>query len=107
MLVFFDYDKSELKPESYPDLERVIELLKENEAMKMRFDGHTDDQGGDDYNLALSKKRAEAVKAYIVNGGINASRVSSEGYGESKPLMQGQTEEARAMNRRVEMHVLK
>ncbi|MBI2794158.1 MAG: OmpA family protein [Ignavibacteria bacterium] len=106
LLVFFDYDKSELKTESYPDLERVIELMKEDGKIRMRFEGHTDDQGGSDYNMTLSKKRAEAVKAYIVNGGVDAKRVESVGYGETKPLMQAETEEAHSMNRRVEMHVI-
>ena len=106
LLVFFDFDKSELKPESYPDLERVIELLRENNTMRMRFEGHTDDQGADDYNMALSKRRAEAVKAYVVGGGIDAGRVESNGFGETQPLMDGTTDDARALNRRVEMRVL-
>ena len=105
LLVFFDYDKSELKSESYPELERVIELLRENPEMKMSFEGHTDDQGDDTYNDGLSKRRAQSVKDYVVNGGIEATRVSSEGFGEKRPLMEGTTEEARAMNRRVEMRV--
>lgn len=106
LLVFFDFDKSELKPESYPDLERVIELMKEDSKIRMRFEGHTDDQGGSEYNMTLSKKRADAVRAYVVNGGIDANRVESVGFGETKPLIDAETEEAHSMNRRVEMHVL-
>lgn len=105
LLVFFDYDKAELKSESYPELERVIELLRDNPNMKMVFEGHTDDQGDDSYNDGLSKRRAKAVLDYVVNGGIDAGRVSSEGYGEKRPLMEGTSDEARAMNRRVEMKV--
>jgi len=105
LLVFFDYDKAELKTESYPELERVIELMRDNPAIKMTFEGHTDDQGSDDYNMDLSKRRAKAVMDYVVNGGIDKGRVHSEGFGESRPLAQGTTDEARAMNRRVEMKV--
>jgi outer membrane protein OmpA-like peptidoglycan-associated protein len=106
LLVFFDYDKAELKPESYPELERVIELMRENPSIRMRFEGHTDDQGSDDYNMDLSKRRAKTVRDYVVNGGINEKRVESNGFGESRPLVKETTEAARAMNRRVEMRVL-
>ena len=106
LLVFFDYDKSELKPESYPELERVIELMRENPSIRMKFEGHTDDQGADDYNIDLSRRRASTVKDYIVNGGIDVKRVESDGFGKSRPLIKDTTEEARAMNRRVEMRVI-
>ncbi len=107
LLVFFDYDKTELKSESYPELEQLIELMRENSNLRIRFEGHTDDQGDAPYNQTLSEKRAKAVLDYVVSGGIESARVESVGYGESKPLVQGTTEDARAMNRRVEMKVLK
>lgn len=107
LLVFFDYDKSELKSESYPELERVIELMRNNPGIRMRFEGHTDDQGEDAYNQSLSERRTKSVVDYISSGGIDASRLESAGFGESRPLMKGTTEEARAMNRRVEMKVVK
>ncbi|GMV53937.1 MAG: hypothetical protein D8M52_02395 [Chlorobi bacterium] len=106
LLVFFDFDKSELKSESYPELERVIELLRQNPGMKVRFEGHTDDQGEAAYNQNLSEKRAKAVADYVVSGGITASHVSSVGFGKTQPLMDGASDEARAMNRRVEMKVV-
>lgn len=106
LLVFFDYNKSELKSESYPELERVIELMRENENLRMRFEGHTDDQGSDEYNLDLSKKRVQAVRDYVINGGIANNRVEMTGFGESKPLAVGTSEDARATNRRVEMRVI-
>jgi outer membrane protein OmpA-like peptidoglycan-associated protein len=106
LLVFFDYDKSELKSESYPELERVIELMRENTNLRMRFEGHTDDQGAADYNKTLSEKRAKAVSDYIVSGGIASNRVESVGFGKTKPLADGTSEDARALNRRVEMKVL-
>lgn len=107
LLVFFDYNKSELKSESYPELERVIELMRSNPNLRMRFEGHTDDQGDDAYNQTLSEKRVKSVVDYITSGGIEAARMESSGFGESKPLVEGTTEEARAMNRRVEMKVIK
>ncbi len=107
LLVFFDFDKSELKSESFPDLERVIELLRENQNIRMRFEGHTDDQGEPGYNKSLSERRAKAVADYVISGGIDASRIESIGHGKAKPLVQGTSEEARALNRRVEMKVIK
>ncbi|MCX6140431.1 MAG: OmpA family protein [Candidatus Kapabacteria bacterium] len=106
LLVFFDYDKSELKSESFPELERIIELLRENPKVHLRFDGHTDDQGSDEYNDRLSQKRAEAVRDYIVAGGVVASRMEAKGFGKRQPMVQGVSDEARASNRRVEMKVI-
>ncbi len=106
LLVFFDYDKSELKSESFPELERIIELLRENPKVRLRFDGHTDDQGSDEYNEKLSQRRAEAVRDYIVAGGVPTARLEARGLGKRKPMMQGSTDEARASNRRVEMKVI-
>lgn len=107
LLVFFDYDKAELKSESMPELESVIEMLRDNPTLRVRFDGHTDDQGSDDYNHKLSHRRADAVKDYVIAGGIASSRVEAKGFGKKNPLMKGATDEARALNRRVEMHVVK
>ncbi len=107
ILVFFDYDKAELKTESVPELERIIELLRENTNVRVRFEGHTDDQGSDDYNDKLSDKRARAVADYVAAGGISASRMEAKGFGKRQPRVQGTTDEARATNRRVEMRILK
>lgn len=107
LLVYFDYDKAELKSESVGELESVIELLRANPSLRVRFEGHTDDQGSDEYNDKLSERRATAVKDYIVAGGVDKSRVESNGFGKRKPLMKAATDEARAMNRRVEMRVVK
>lgn len=106
LLVFFDYDKAELKNESIPELERVIEFLRENPGIKVRFEGHTDDQGSDDYNDKLSQRRADAVKDYVVTAGIESSRASAKGIGKRQPKMQGTSDDARAANRRVEMVVV-
>lgn len=107
LLVFFDYDKSELKSESMPELESIIELLRDNPSLRVRFEGHTDDKGSDDYNDKLSERRALAVKDYVTAGGVERLRVESGGSGKRKPLMKGSSEEAAAMNRRVEMRVIR
>lgn len=107
LLVFFDFDKSELKSESFSELERVIELLRTNTAVKVQFEGHTDDQGTDAYNNTLSEKRAQAVQTYVTAAGIAPARVSAKGFGKTQPLMQGSSEEARAKNRRVEMRLVR
>lgn len=106
LLVFFDLDKSELKSESMPELERVIALLRQTPTMRIEFDGHTDDQGNDSYNDALSQRRADAVRSYVVSAGIDASRLIARGFGKRRPMAQGTTDDVRQLNRRVEMQIL-
>jgi outer membrane protein OmpA-like peptidoglycan-associated protein len=106
LLVFFDFDKAELKSESFAELERVIEFLRENPNVKLSFDGHTDGQGTDEYNDALSQRRADAVRAYVTAAGIDAKRVQAKGYGKRRPIADNSTDEGRARNRRVEMRIL-
>lgn len=105
LLVFFDFDKAELQPESRAELDRVSEFLKSNPSISINIEGHTDDQGTAEYNKTLSENRAESVKRYLIAGGVPASRITSQGFGKTRPLMQGTTEEARAKNRRVEMRI--
>jgi OOP family OmpA-OmpF porin len=69
-------------------------------------EGHTDSIGSDAYNQKLSEQRAESVRRYLVNGGIEAGRISTEGFGESRPVASNQTADGRAQNRRVELRVL-
>lgn len=105
LLVFFDYDKTDLRSESFSELERVVELLRANAGIKVRFEGHTDDQGSDDYNNDLSKRRAQAVASYIISAGIDAFRVDAIGLGEGSPVVPNSSDENRARNRRVEMRI--
>lgn len=107
LLVFFDFDKADLRPESRSELDRVVEFLQGNPDIKVSIEGHTDDQGTTDYNKGLSERRAKSVEKYLIAGGVPAARVSSAGFGKNKPLMQGTSDEARARNRRVEMRIVR
>ena len=106
LLVFFDFDKAELKEESLPDLDRLVEFLKTYPSVRISVEGHTDDVGTDAYNDRLSQRRADAVKEYLVKNGIAPQRIQTKGWGRRRPLVQGTTEDARAQNRRVEVIVI-
>ncbi len=105
--VFFDFDKWDLRPESYVELDRVIELLNNNLSIEIEMSAHTDNKGADDYNLRLSDDRARSVREYIVSKGISPARIVSRGYGETKPVVENDTDENRQLNRRVEFRILK
>lgn len=103
--VFFDFGNATLKPESSEELDRVVKLLTENPTMKIDIAGHTDNVGSDEDNRKLSDDRAKAVYDYLVAKGIDASRLSWKGFGESEPVETNDTEEGRARNRRVEFTI--
>lgn len=105
LLVFFDFDKADLKNESKPDLSRAIEFLRQNPNIRVEIAGHTDSVGNESYNKKLSQSRSESVRQYLVQGGIDAGRMIAKGYGEEQPIADNGTEEGRARNRRVEMRV--
>ncbi len=105
--IFFEYGKATLKPESFPELDRTIEFMKNNPKLEIEVAGHTDNMGSDAFNLKLSQARAESVANYLISHGISDSRISAKGYGESRPIAFNTDEEGRAMNRRVEFKVLK
>lgn len=105
LLVFFDFDRAELKSESKPDLNRAIDFLRNNPGIVVEIAGHTDSVGVASYNKKLSQDRADSVTSYVVAGGIDRSRVVPRGYGEEQPAADNGTEEGRARNRRVEMRV--
>lgn len=105
--VYFATGKTEILPKSYPVLRQVIAVLKANtQITKLSIEGHTDSQSGDEFNLKLSQGRVDAVKAFLVNGGLDASRLSATGFGESKPIDTNETEKGRANNRRVEFNIV-
>lgn len=105
--IFFDFDKAELRPESYPELQRLARFLAENPDSRVEIAGHTDDVGSGEYNLALSQRRAQAVVDYLVSRGIPQDSLEPKGYGETKPEDTSETEEGRAQNRRVEFRFVK
>ena len=111
--VFFDFDKYNLRPESYVELDRVVKFLNEYPNIEIEMSAHTDSKGADDYNTTLSDNRARSVMEYILSKGITASRIVSKGYGETKPVAANantdgtDNPEGRQLNRRVEFKILK
>lgn len=104
--IFFDFDKATLRPESFNELDRLVQLLTENPTIKVEISAHTDSKGSDEYNLKLSQKRAESVVNYLIGKGIAASRLIAKGYGETQPIDTNDTEEGRQNNRRVEFKIV-
>jgi len=98
----FDLNKADIKPESYPILDEVVDYMKANPNVKMEVQGHTCNLGKAEYNMKLSDKRAGAVKTYLVGKGVAADRLEAKGYGLTKPVAPNDKEENRARNRRVE-----
>ncbi len=110
--VYFEIDKAELKPESYPVLDAAALTIRQifdgNDKVTIEIQGHTDNTGTADYNLTLSQKRAETVMAYLVDKfKLNATRLTAKGYGLTKPIATNNTKEGRANNRRVEFVINK
>jgi len=105
--LFFEQGKYELLEESYGELEELAFMLKENSRMQIRLEGHTDFRGSKRMNLQLSHKRARAVKDYLEKHGIKSQRISVKAFGGSHPVSRENTEEARKLNRRVEIRILK
>ena len=101
--VFFNSGSFKLMPKSYKSLNEVVNILKADESLFLDIDGHTDAQGADDKNQVLSENRAKAVKDYLVSKGVADSRLTSTGYGETKPVADNASAAGRAKNRRTEM----
>lgn len=105
LLVFFDYNRDELRDESKPELNRAMDFLRSHPELHAEIAGHTDSVGSPAYNHGLSRNRAEAVRRFLVAQGIDATRLTAGGYGEEQPVDDNGTDEGRARNRRVEMRV--
>ncbi|MFZ6010511.1 MAG: OmpA family protein [Bacteroidota bacterium] len=103
--VLFVQTKTEILPESYPELDLVVSFLKENPNVKIELAGHTDNRGVHADNVKLSQQRVNKVKAYLVSKGIDPKRIAGKGYGGTKPIASNDTEESRRMNRRVEFTI--
>jgi len=105
--VYFEFDKSELKPSEKAKVDAVAEFLKSNPTFKLELEGHCDERGTDEYNRSLGERRALSIREYLIAVAIAAERVGTISYGEDKPAVHGQDESAYAKNRRGEFIVLK
>lgn len=104
--VFFAFDKAELLPGHETELNKLVDLMTDFPHMRVRIEGHTDDQGSADYNQRLSEDRAKAVAAYLIKKKVANERITWEGFGKTRPVAGNDTEEGRSLNRRVEFRVL-
>lgn len=105
--LIFSEGKAVIKPESFDELDELVALMKGNPKIEIQLEGHTDIRGNANANLKLSEDRTEAVKKYLVAKGIEKGRIETKAFGGSQPVSREDTDEARALNRRVEMRILK
>ena len=100
--ILFDVNQAAIKPESMGVINEVARMMKEHQDLNFSIEGHTDSDGAEDYNLDLSSRRADEVKAVLVDLGISVSRLQTKGWGEGVPVTDNTTPEGKANNRRVE-----
>jgi len=100
--IHFEFNRARIRPVSYPILNTVAQVLRDYPDINIEIQGHTDSRGSDEYNMNLSNERAAAVRTYLIEQGIDASRLTSRGYGETRPIESNRTSAGRAANRRVE-----
>ena len=105
--IYFDYDKSELKPEARAVLKKKAEWLRDNPEFSARIEGHCDERGTNEYNLALGERRANAAWRFLNALGISGARLTTISYGEERPADPGQNQDAWSKNRRDEFRLLK
>jgi peptidoglycan-associated lipoprotein len=105
-MVFFDYDRSEIRDDAKQALDAKVVVLRNHPDVRIRIDGHADERGSVEYNLALSLRRANSVKSYLESFGISPSNMEVLAFGEERPLEDGQSEAAYARNRRAEFAIL-
>ena len=104
--IYFDVDKDSIKKTSKKTLDDAIKVLKENDDVRLEISGHTDSDGNRDHNIDLSARRAEAVKKYLVDAGIDSSRLTARGAGPDEPVADNKTKANKALNRRIEFKLL-
>jgi peptidoglycan-associated lipoprotein len=106
-MIFFEYDKSDLKAEQISKMDRFIKQVKENPHVRIEVLGHTDERGTEQYNEKLSERRALAVETYLLSQGVSRDQLAIvKGFGKTAPLVFGSTEEAYAKNRRAEVRIV-
>jgi len=104
--IFFDFNQSDLKPESFVELDILFDFLQKNKSVTIEIGGHTDDLGSEEYNNKLSLERAKSVSQYLIDKKIDTNRITYKGYGKSQPIESNDTEEGRAANRRTEIKII-
>jgi outer membrane protein OmpA-like peptidoglycan-associated protein len=105
--IFFDFDKASLRSESFSELNRIVALMAERKSMTVEISGYTDNLGPDAYNMKLSERRAKSVSNYLVEKGVDSSRITTTWFGETKPVDTTNTKAGNRKNRRVEFKILK
>ncbi|MBI4538695.1 MAG: peptidoglycan-associated lipoprotein Pal [Gemmatimonadetes bacterium] len=101
-MVFFDFDKYDIRADAERVLREKVEILRANSQVRLRLEGHADERGSNEYNLALGQRRADSVRQFLLSYGVGAERFATISYGEERPLVQESNEDAWARNRRVE-----
>lgn len=102
-VIYFDYDRAEIKPEYVPIVTAHAKYLNGNAVRKLRLEGHSDERGSREYNIGLGERRAQAVRRALLLQGVSETQLTTVSYGEERPAVQGSDETAYAKNRRVEM----
>ena len=105
-MIFFDFDRSDLREDARQTLQLKAEALRQFPDIRIRIEGHADERGTVEYNLALGERRADAARAYLIDLGIDSDRMTTISYGEERPQVQGQNEAAWSQNRRDEFVIL-
>tara|TARA_B100000963_G_scaffold206562_1_gene179891 strand:- start:205 stop:636 length:432 start_codon:yes stop_codon:yes gene_type:complete len=105
--IYFDYDDDQLRENSLSDLLGMSRIMRDNPSYTLMIEGHADERGSREYNLALSERRANAVKDFLSSSGVSPFNIETVGYGEERPVKLGSNEESWAKNRRAELFLLK
>jgi peptidoglycan-associated lipoprotein len=103
--IYFEYDADELRDDARASLDAKIAVMNANPGLRIKVNGHCDERGSDEYNIALGRRRAEAAKRYLTDRGIDASRIETSSFGRERPAVQGTSEEAWSKNRRDEFEI--
>lgn len=105
-VIFFDFDRSDLREDARQTLQSKAEALRQFPDIRIRIEGHADERGTVEYNLALGERRADAARAYLIDLGIDSDRMTTISYGEERPAVEGQNESAWSQNRRDEFVII-
>lgn len=105
-VVYFDFDRADLRPQDREAVEAVLDLLLRDRSARVRIEGHADERGSDEYNLALGLRRAATIQRYLTAAGVESRRLEITSFGEERPAVAGSGEAAWSRNRRVEFRVL-